>query len=822
MFDDKITSAILDDREKEMRNLLKGGIFSRPVSPNYVLKRYGRTALTLAIHYGMPQVVKVLLQFKADVNLLDQSGDSPLTLAAYNKEVEISRLLLANGANPNVPDKDGKSPLQWAAQQQSIDIMTLLLARGANVNQADEGGSTPLDAAVDENYVNCVSFLLKRGAAVDKGKEKGAKLLCSAARQGSLDMLKLLLAQGMVDINTRHYSTTPLIYAAFAGQLPVVKYLIEAGADPSCIDSSGTARENALKNQHFGIVAYLDSVAPPAPTPQSSIQPAAATSSQHVKAVRATPTSHPTFVSLEAATNYIRSFPHDTEWPVLGNFVMQSEAVGSSNRTVFRAFNKKKRGKSYVVKLTEHQHELDFIEAINALDGVDSGATKHLVECFEWGPVAVAGFDCLALVMEAGRANCHETLRAMQDDEYMRLRCIDHIASAVGFLHRHEYVHGDLKLENVMDFGSFKLIDFDTATRVGQPMAPFCTKPYCPPELARQIVCRSTDAPLLATPSLDIWSLGVLVLKLFSTDGVLVEFAGVEGDAILDILAAPGFSFQASLRAANLTGRQRKYLSKCLEPDVAKRAPTVADILKLVKLKTDMTTSRTRFAPPSATLVPALVVPTQPRSAQPSPCIWLVDADPKHLPVGWEKHVDRLRDVTFHVRFQCESHADGVCATSSENEWLEMTGGSESMRAALPILAASALLLKGLTLASYYDLVVGDGFEFDFQSALRHCLIVEALDQLQYAPGPRVPFEAALEAMTFRLENEDLEDEDASALMDMLRQTFMDHRQSVAVADAMAKLGMKAFSQLNGLRQVNCDGQVRWMCEKHAVGLSIP
>ncbi|KAF0720738.1 Aste57867_80 [Aphanomyces stellatus] len=299
--------------------------------------------------------------------------------------------------------------------------------------------------------------------------------------------------------------------------------------------------------------------------------------------------SHPRFVTLEEATEYIQSHPAETLWHVYGNYYMFSKAVASSNHTVFNATHKRQTNKPFVVKLTHQQQELDFVECMFSND--IRGASDHLVECLEWCPVKIAGYDCLALVMECGRDNCNDLLPQLQAEPYSRLRCIDHVAKAVAFLHANGYIHGDIKLENVVDFGRFKLIDFDNGMKMdGRVLMPKqCTKPYCPPELARHM--RRGGPAVVASVKFDMWCLGVLVLKLFLKDGELVEFAKLRDDQdILDVIAADHFSFQASLDAAKLDPRQRHYLSMCLHPDPTERAGSVdVSVLKLVKVKTHVT-----------------------------------------------------------------------------------------------------------------------------------------------------------------------------------------------------------------------------------------
>lgn len=61
----------------------------------------GKSPLYLACEYGHVNVVELLLQSKADVNLCDNDGASPLFIASQQGHDVIVNLLLNHGANVN-------------------------------------------------------------------------------------------------------------------------------------------------------------------------------------------------------------------------------------------------------------------------------------------------------------------------------------------------------------------------------------------------------------------------------------------------------------------------------------------------------------------------------------------------------------------------------------------------------------------------------------------------------------------------------------------------------------------------------------------------
>ena len=143
----------------------------------------------------------------------------------------------------------------------------------------------------------------------------------------------------------------------------------------------------------------------------------------------------------------------------------------------------------------------------------DSGYTSCVV--FPRGDRTLS--DAIIHGMFAGRIHDVSAL-AMIRDVMLQL--------SAGLLHLHEScgaVHCDFKPMNAMQFGqTWKLIDFDCTVLIGRPAGRKGSTLVAPPELGvldgTQPVLRNpeSDRRLLADPSYDVWSFGVVLYNLIT------------------------------------------------------------------------------------------------------------------------------------------------------------------------------------------------------------------------------------------------------------------------------------------------------------------
>ncbi|KAG8539619.1 hypothetical protein GDO81_020628, partial [Engystomops pustulosus] len=107
----------------------------------------GQTALMLGVSHGRSDMVKVLLDCGADVNLAAEDGETALIIACQVGNVELVRLLLSHpNCDPELTDKAGNSALSIVLEAAHSEIAELLQAHTAQRQpcpgtDSGEGGS---------------------------------------------------------------------------------------------------------------------------------------------------------------------------------------------------------------------------------------------------------------------------------------------------------------------------------------------------------------------------------------------------------------------------------------------------------------------------------------------------------------------------------------------------------------------------------------------------------------------------------------------------------------------------------------------------------
>ena len=141
------------------------------------------TPLLCAAQLGQPDIVSTLCHSGARVNATCPYKLTSLHWAVYGQEkagkngqadvndfLEVLRILLQNQADVNIVDGEGKTPLHYAVERGDEDSARVLLETSSalglrlDLGAKDQWGRTPLDLAIKYQKYELVNLLLGKGA----------------------------------------------------------------------------------------------------------------------------------------------------------------------------------------------------------------------------------------------------------------------------------------------------------------------------------------------------------------------------------------------------------------------------------------------------------------------------------------------------------------------------------------------------------------------------------------------------------------------------------------------------------------------------------
>jgi len=249
--------SILKDDPSQINARIKGG-------------SYFSTPLHVAVSMLNVAMVKLLLEYGADINVTDDEGHTPLHIIYHSygpiwrgTRPEMTELLLSHGAkldifsgaslgqinyvrqllseNPelvNAKDNSGSTPLHWAVLNNQKEMVELLVENGANVNAIGNNDATPIKISLFNKNKEIEEYLLNHGAKID---------VLTATWFGMVDKLNDLLREDPSSINTKTFDGLTLLEIAALGyrrfieasesngkpkrELPAIELLLSKGAE---------------------------------------------------------------------------------------------------------------------------------------------------------------------------------------------------------------------------------------------------------------------------------------------------------------------------------------------------------------------------------------------------------------------------------------------------------------------------------------------------------------------------------------------------------------------------------------------------------------
>lgn len=236
-------------------------------SPNHITEYLGNApALCMYAHEGSVEMVSLLLEFGADVELTNSQGCTALSLAAARGHCDVVRrynssfllfpllsfFLLSLSLSPFLSLPLPFSLLLFAVVY--CYVFNRLAAAGALLGHVDMAGQCPLVHAARHGRLSVVGYLLacdwvvpssenkSESSALEISREEAAQqAVVAAASQDHEEVVEYLLdmAEVIVDRSDTLMGETALTISAANGSTATVSALLARGANPAVVNTKG-------------------------------------------------------------------------------------------------------------------------------------------------------------------------------------------------------------------------------------------------------------------------------------------------------------------------------------------------------------------------------------------------------------------------------------------------------------------------------------------------------------------------------------------------------------------------------------------------------
>ncbi len=224
----------------------------------------GKTPLLFASLYGKEEIAGLLLDSKANVNVLDNEHISPLMYAVVQGKTNLVKKMLECKVDITVRRPNGVTVIGCAAAQSDVEMVKALVSAGVDLSSYTDKSLFIIAAQSDQKEIFDLLVNLYReknispNAYINKVDGDGYSALTSAIEKNNAALTKTILDM-KADFNANGGLGTPAMFAASkCGDDPtILKLLIERKADLSKKVGKITALDCAIETGHSEIYMII-------------------------------------------------------------------------------------------------------------------------------------------------------------------------------------------------------------------------------------------------------------------------------------------------------------------------------------------------------------------------------------------------------------------------------------------------------------------------------------------------------------------------------------------------------------------------------------
>ena len=180
----------------------------------------------------------------------------------------------------------------------------------------------------------------------------------------------------------------------------------------------------------------------------------------------------------------------------------------------------KSNGRLYALKFIKRKHRDTIFEGLSVARKIRH---KHLIRFYGYFGEKYEGIYYYISIMEFFQGvDIFEVIISNKNIDNKLPDIISQVISGMSYLHKHGYIHRDIKVENILlnDEGDIKIVDYDFITKQPGCIGKCGTPYYASPEtLQKERVDYRTD----------LWSLGVTIFVM------IINYYPFDGDTEIDL-----------------------------------------------------------------------------------------------------------------------------------------------------------------------------------------------------------------------------------------------------------------------------------------------
>ncbi|GMF23785.1 unnamed protein product [Phytophthora lilii] len=203
-------------------------------------------------------VVGPIIKKGAQAQIQSSTSSTALVIACQYGDLHTPQALVHGGECVNAQDDKGCSPLHYAALRGKTGIVGMLLDNSASIDVSAKSGWIALMNASYNGHSEIVSMIAERGRNVNLQCPNGLTALSIACRFGHLITAhQLIHSRSSVDMDDQH-GNSPLMCASNNAHVPIIQLLVEHGANIDLASKSGwNALMKATERGHVHVVKLL-------------------------------------------------------------------------------------------------------------------------------------------------------------------------------------------------------------------------------------------------------------------------------------------------------------------------------------------------------------------------------------------------------------------------------------------------------------------------------------------------------------------------------------------------------------------------------------